>query len=168
MLLTEILPRAVSDYGENLAVVCGQTRLSYRELGKRVAKLSDSLRKAGVGRGDRVALLHKNCHRMLESYFAAVHAGAVLVPLNFRLTARDLAYIINDTESGVMIVDKEFASVASETAGRLKRKCKMVWSGSDGEGQFADAFDYESLIEKSAAESLLNPAVAEDEPANLY
>src|SRR5512143_58993 len=109
MLLTEILPRAVLSYPGKLAVACGGTRLTYAEIGARVGALTAALQSFGIQPGDRVGLLHKNCHRVLETYFAAVHAGAVLVPLNYRLTAKDLAFIVDDTRSGHIIADTEFA-----------------------------------------------------------
>ncbi len=170
MLLTEILPRAVREYPENVAVVCGQTRLTYREVGRRVAELSNSLGKIGIKRGDRVALLHRNCHRVLESYFAAVHARAVLVPLNFRLTSKDLAYILADTESGVMIAHEEFVSLATDAVRRLDSRCKIIWSrGADGGGAGTSRdLEYEGLTGNSMERRLPNPAIGEDEPVNLY
>lgn len=134
-----------------------------------MAKLSHVLRNMGIRRGDRVALLHKNCHRVLESYLAAVHAGAVLVPLNFRLTSKDLAYIIDDTEGDVMIADQEFASLAADTVRRLKKGCAVIWSRANrGSARDSGALDYEALIGNSTEGTLLDPGIREDEPANLY
>ena len=104
MLASKILPRAVERFPDSVAVVCGGRTFTYRELGDRVARLAGALSGLGVQPGDRVAMLHDNCHRALEIYFAVAHVGAVLVPLNYRLTANDLAFILGDTGSRVLIL----------------------------------------------------------------
>ena len=78
MLLTEILPRAARLHADSEAVVCGSTRLTYRELADRVARLASALNGLGLRPGDCMAVIHRNCHRMLELYFAAAHLGVVL------------------------------------------------------------------------------------------
>ena len=82
MLLTEILPRALSLWPDEPAVMCGSETLTYRDVADRVGRLATALANLGIEPGDRVAVLHRNCHRMLETYFGAVHAGVVLVPLS--------------------------------------------------------------------------------------
>ena len=168
MLLTEILPRAVSLYPAKLAIVCRDARLTYTEIGARVAALSAALQSFGVQPGDRMGLLHKNCHRVLETYFAAVHAGAVLVPLNYRLTAKDLAFIIDDTETRVVIADTEFAELALAAAAGSQAKCRLIWSydGHDGVNPAGD--DYEQIIKNLVSSELAVPAASEDDAANLY
>src|SRR5215470_6427669 len=68
------------------AVVCKEERLSYAQFGDRAARLAGALRNAGVKPGERVAFLSLNCHRLLEAYFGVLDAGAILVPLNYRLS----------------------------------------------------------------------------------
>ena len=74
-MLQQILNRASSFHGDQTAVVCGSLRLTYQEVAERVARLASVLADLGVGYGERVALLHRNCHRALEAYFAATHIG---------------------------------------------------------------------------------------------
>lgn len=167
MLLTEILPRALAVYPEKTAVVCGSTHLSYLRLADRVGRFAAVLAGIGVGHGDRVAFLHRNCHRALEAYFAAAHAGAVLVPLNYRLTARDLAYIIDDTESRVLIADAGWSSLVQTAVKQARTECTVIWSRSDGESAAAGE-DYESLIEMAGPRPLVEPALGDDDPANIY
>jgi acyl-CoA synthetase (AMP-forming)/AMP-acid ligase II len=168
MLLTEILPRAVSAYPQKPGVVCGDARFTYREVGARVGALAAALRGSGISPGDRIALLHKNCHRTLETYFAAVHAGAVLVPLNFRLTARDLAFVLDDTDTRLMIADSEFGSLASAAASGSRSGCRIIWtSGVSGpEGSGGD--HYEDLIRQFGSHALGIETANETDPANLY
>jgi len=93
------------------AVVCGDRRFTYAQFGERASRLAGALREAGVKAGDRVAFLSLNCHRLLEAYYGVLEAGAVLLPLNFRLAPRELAYILNDAGVKVLFLEKEFAEV---------------------------------------------------------
>jgi len=93
------------------AVVCQDLRFTYAEFGDRVGRLAGALRAAGVKPGDRVAFLSLNCHRLLEAYFGVLEAGAVLLPLNIRLAAPELTYILNDSGATVLFLEQEFVGL---------------------------------------------------------
>jgi fatty-acyl-CoA synthase len=93
------------------AVVCQDRRFTYAEFGDRVRHLAGALRKAGLKTGDRVAFLSLNCHRLLEAYFGVLEAGCVLLPLNIRLAASELTYILNDSGAAALFVEKEFVGL---------------------------------------------------------
>src|ERR1044071_2558163 len=80
----DFLKRALVAHGAKEAVVCGNLRLTYAQFGERVRRWANAMRGLGVGRGDRVAVLSQNCHRMLEAFFGTPLVGAILMPLNFR------------------------------------------------------------------------------------
>jgi fatty-acyl-CoA synthase len=84
------------------AVVDGESRLTYEQFFERCDRWSACLQGLGVIKGDRVAYIAPNTHAQLESFYAVPQLGAVLVPINYRLTADDFAYIIN--HSGAKIV----------------------------------------------------------------
>jgi len=87
--------RARKLYPEHEAVVDGALRLTYEGFLSRCDRWSAALQRLGVRRGDRVAYISPNTHRHLESFYAVPQIGAVLVPINFRLTANDFDYIVN-------------------------------------------------------------------------
>ena len=93
------------------AVVCQDLRFTYAEFGNRVARLAGALRNAGVKAGHRVAFLSLNCHRLLEAYFGVLEAGCILLPLNIRLAAPELTYILNDSGATVLFLEQEFAGL---------------------------------------------------------
>src|SRR5436305_9688307 len=95
--------------GTRQAVACGETRYTWEEFDLRTDALARGLAALGVVRGDRVAVLMLNCHRYLELYYACARMGAVIVPLNIRLARPEIVYILNDSESKVLVVDKTFA-----------------------------------------------------------
>jgi len=169
MTLSEILPRAVSLWPNEPAVTCGSQTFTYRDMGDRVGRLVAALAKLGVTAGDRVAVLHRNCHRMLEAYFAAVHAGAILVPMNHRLTAADLAYILDDTSCRVMIADDGWSDLATTAITTAHTPCTPIWSRMGGRIERAvEGPDYESLLEEVGEQQLPDATSSEDDPANVY
>jgi fatty-acyl-CoA synthase len=119
---------------DKLAVVdlASGRRFSYAQFDARIARLAGHLRDAlGIGRGDRVAVLALNTTDTLELQFACGRLGAVLVPLNTRLTVPELTYIVGDASPILMIHDSELA----ETALTVAKLCNVAASlrlGPDG------------------------------------
>ncbi len=104
----EFLRRARLLYPERTAVVDGDLRLTYAEFFERCDRWSSALQRLGVGPGDRVAYIAPNTHAQLESFYAVPQIGAVLVPINYRLTADDFAYIIGHSGAKVVCVHADY------------------------------------------------------------
>ena len=83
----EFARRARRLYGNREAVVDGDLRLTYEQFFDRCDRWSAVLQKAGIQPGDRVAYIAPNTHAQLESFYAVPQIGAVVVPINYRLTA---------------------------------------------------------------------------------
>ena len=98
----EFMRRSRSLYPNREAVVDGEQRLTYSEFFDRCDRWSAALQQLGVGKGDRVAYIAPNTQAQLASFYAVPQLGAVLVPINYRLTADDFAYII--AHSGARVV----------------------------------------------------------------
>ncbi len=98
---------AAKIYGRKVGVVCGEDRFTYREFDERADRLSAALLRLGVKKGDRVAYLSFNCHRLLEGYYGVPQIGAILLALNIRLSPEELAYILNDATPRVLFFDPE-------------------------------------------------------------
>lgn len=96
----------------------GGTRLTYRQLDDRVARVAGALRADGVRPGDRVGLLSTNHPDMLVVIFAVAAVGAVCVPANFRLTADELAYVFGDSGAEVLVVSADLDALGADVAGR--------------------------------------------------
>ncbi|HEU4699227.1 MAG TPA: AMP-binding protein [Gemmatimonadales bacterium] len=95
--LRAILERARALWPDRVAVVDGARRLTYAEVGARVDRLAGLLAAHGVAPGDRIAALLPNGLAYFELYHAAAALDAVLVSLNYRLTAGELAFIVADS-----------------------------------------------------------------------
>src|SRR5208282_3417167 len=102
---------AEQQYPLKTAVVCGNLRFTYAQFAERAARLAGALRDAGVKAGDRVAFLSLNCHHLLEAYFGVLEARAILLPLNIRLAAPELAYVVNDSGATVLFLEQEFVGL---------------------------------------------------------
>src|SRR5262245_31124973 len=87
--------RTRSPHGHREGVVDGDLRLTYEQFFGRCDRWSAVLQGLGVAQGDRVATIAPNTHAQLEAFYALPQIGAVLVPINYRLTAEDFAYILN-------------------------------------------------------------------------
>ncbi|MBL9113605.1 MAG: long-chain-fatty-acid--CoA ligase [Verrucomicrobiaceae bacterium] len=103
--------RARRLYPEREAVVDGEIRLTYREFFERCDQWSAALQKYGIKRGDRVATIAPNTHAHLEAFYAVPQAGAVIVPINFRLTAADFAYILNHSGARMVCVQADYLDI---------------------------------------------------------
>src|SRR6266545_1489003 len=90
------------------AIVDGELRLTYGQFFDRCARWSAALQGMGVRSGDRVAIIAPNVHANLEAFYAVPQIGAVLVPINFRLTADDFAYIIHHSGSRVVCAHSDY------------------------------------------------------------
>src|SRR5882762_8118597 len=98
----EFARRSRALYPDREAVVDGALRLSYAQFFERCDRWSAALQRLGVKAGDRVAYIAPNTHAQLESFYAVPQIGAVVVPINYRLSADEFAYII--AHSGATIV----------------------------------------------------------------
>jgi fatty-acyl-CoA synthase len=99
---------AEQQFPSKIAVVCGEQRFTYAQFGERVGRLAGGLQSLGVRPGDRVAFLSTNCHRLLEAYYGVLEAGAILLPLNVRLSPQELAYILNDAGAELLFLESLF------------------------------------------------------------
>ncbi len=104
----EFMRRSRRLYPDHEAVVDGDLRLTYAQLCDRCDRWSAALWDLGVRQGDRVAYIAPNTHAQLESFYAVPQIGAVLVPINYRLTADDFAYIINHSGARVVCAHADY------------------------------------------------------------
>src|ERR1700716_571935 len=111
---------AQQQFPHKTAVVCQDLRFSYSEFADRVGRLAGALRAAGLKAGDRVAFLSLNCHRLLEAYYGVLEAGGVLLPLNIRLAAPELAYILNHSEATLLFLEPEFVGLVDSFRHELR------------------------------------------------
>lgn len=168
LVVTEFLSRARSIYPDAVGAVCAHERFTYRRLGERVDRLSAALARAGIAKGDVVAYISFNCHRLLEGYYAVPQMGAVLLPVNIRLTSNDIAYILGDAGAKAIVIDRALADLLAPIRSSLAGVRTIILMGGDPHARGAlDGEEYESLI-GAAPSSFEAPDIAEDDIAELF
>ncbi len=149
------LERAASTFPDRIAVIHGRRRTSYREFYARARKLAWALARAGIRKGDTVAVMLSNTPGMLEAHHGVPMTGAVLNTLNTRLDPAALAFILDHGEAKVLITDCEFSSVMRETLKRAKAK-PLVIDYDDPEfpglGDRIGEIEYEAFIAEGDGE----------------
>ena len=120
------LRRSVAVYPEKTAVIHGRLRYSYVEFAARCRRLASALAKAGVKRGDTVALFAFNTPAMLEAHYGVPMLGAVLNALNYRLDADTIAFCLDHGGAKVLIADREFSAVTAKALAACKSKPKLI------------------------------------------
>ena len=126
---TAFLLRSGKVYADRVAVIDDERRFTYAEFLDRCLCLAGALRRMGVPEGGRIAVLAPNTHVLLESHYGVPFAGAVLVALNVRLTAADLAFIVSHSGAQVLIYDHEYEQAARAIAGAAGEELRLVRAG---------------------------------------
>jgi fatty-acyl-CoA synthase len=102
------LERSASVFPDKVAVIHGERRYTYRQLEERVNRLASALRKAGLGKHDRVGFICPNTPAMLEAHYGVLAAGGILVAINIRLSSDEIGYILRHSGTTFLFVDHEF------------------------------------------------------------
>jgi len=131
MVLTETLTKALKLFPQKRAIVCGGKHWTYQEFCSRVHQLSRCLKGFGLKKDDKVAILHPNCHIFLEAYYAIPQLGAISVPINTRLSPREIAFILQDSESKILIADSMFKNQLDPIRKEIRGIKKILWTGED-------------------------------------
>ena len=143
-------------YSDRDAVVDGDLRLNYGQFFDRTDRWSAALQKLGVKAGDRVAYIAPNTHAQLESFYSVPQIGAVLVPINYRLTPDDFVYIINHSGATIVCADEDHLAQVDSVRDQLPNVRHFVALRGAAEGWL----DYESTV-ASTAPSFEKARVAE-------
>jgi fatty-acyl-CoA synthase len=130
------LDRAAAAHGDRVAVVDGDLRLTYTELRDRCRRLAGGL--AAIADGRPVAVLVPNTHVGLEAAYGVPWAGVPLVAVNTRLSAGEVAYILEHSRASVLVHDPDFDELVADALGRTEAAPRVVRVGEDYERLIAD------------------------------
>ena len=134
----------VQTNGNGIATMDGPRRHTWQTFATRVTQLAGALRVLGLSEGGRVAILALNSDRYLEVYYAVPWAGGVIVPLNTRLAAPELSFMLNDSGSEILIVDETFCAMLPALQDQLETVKQVIYAG-DGTAP-AGTHDYERIL----------------------
>lgn len=163
MVIGDIIRRNAKRYPEKDGLVCRlqKKRFSWVKTNERVNRLANGLRSLGIEKGDRVAILSRNCHQYLETYWANGKNGSVTQPLNTMLTPKDFAYMINHAEAKAVIVDPQYADMIQQIKGDLKTVDFFIGMEIAGKPH-PFKLDYEDLVTRSSPAEPLEKVEEDD------
>jgi len=151
-------------YGDREGVVDGDLRLTYEQFFDRCDRWSSALQAMGVKQGDRVAYIAPNTHEQLESFYAVPQIGAVLVPINYRLTAEDFVYITAHSGAKVLCVHPDYVAAVDGVRGQLGGVQHFVALGKAGGAGGWTGYEAELTRARPAFE---RPEIAETDLLSL-
>ena len=156
----DFLRRSAFIYPNKTAVVHGDRRYSYVELEKRVRRLAAGLKSAGHKSGDRVAFLAPNIPALLEAHYAVPAADGVLVAINTRLSAKEIAYIVKHCGARQLFVDRALGPLLEAT--NLSH-ISVTWI--DDSGSVDDP--YEAFLSAAPEDPLMTGPRDEEDPISM-
>ena len=168
MNIWEILYRTAHLYPEKIAVIDANNTYTYKQIKNRVTALSRFIESQHLNPGDRISILEVNSQAFLEVYFAAAATGTILSPLNYRLSAKEIAFILNDSGSRWLIANLDFVSLVKEILAEPTQIEGILWIGTAPDiKSHLPSFSYEKVIQTNAGP--FEPGyVDENQPAHLY
>ena len=149
MRVTQALSRNIQQQPDKIATIFGDRRRTWREHGERVQRLAGGLRDLGLAEGDRVGVIGLNSDFQLELFYATPWAGGVIVPINHRWAAPEIAYALNDSETKILFIDETFRDLATALPGLVDHDLTIV--SIDGEPPSGVEFTLEDLITQNDA-----------------
>ena len=162
MLIFEMLQASAERLPDKIALICDDWRLTYAELETGALSLAFHFQKLGIKKGDRVALLFPNCNEMALAYFACAAIGAISVPLNNRLTGKELTYIVNDCGASLMAVGYQFWEISQQIKAELPLVKNFIYAG---EEKKSGALYFQDLLNEKTLPDI--PSLILDDTATI-
>ena len=157
---SQLLERNARKYPETEAVVCMGKRTTYNELDNRVNRFGHALLHEGITNGSKVALFLPNVEEFIVAYFAVQRIGAIVVPLNVKLTTEELAYVLNHSDAEALIAHE----MLFETVKPLKSPSILIKTG-EASGIWKS---FETLIQNANDKPIICDLKEDDESTILY
>ena len=144
------LRRAAVIYPDKTAIIHGAQRFSYRQFHERACRLATALARRGIRPGDTVAIMAPNSPAMLEAHYGVLMCGAILNPLNIRLDARLIAFILDHGEARALLTDREFSPVIKDALQLVERRPLVIDIDDEpaSNGELIGDATYEALLEE--------------------
>lgn len=164
MDLGTTLSRNATRLKDKLAVIYGEKTYTYQQFNQIVNRLAHGLLAEGIKKGDKIALFLKNSDQFMVVFYAIMKVGAVAVPINFRLTALEVNYILHDSDAIMVFFDEEFSSLIKQATDHMDRTIVQVSVGEKKE-------DGQKSLTEIMTENEENPSITvseEDDCEILY
>ena len=142
MNIGKLLTKSARSFPQQLAIAHGSNTWSYADFNDRANRFANALRQLGVSKGDHVALLMYNGPQLLEAMFACFKLGCGAVPINFRLHPNEFSFIIDQSESKIVVATPQFNAALEKHRDQIQQVRQIITtSGAQGE-----LLDYETVL----------------------
>ncbi len=162
------LRHAERQYSGRTAIVSRGERFTYKQFGERSALLAGALRQAGIQPGERVAYLGTNSHRLLEAYYGVLEAGAILLPLNIRLSAAELTFVLQDSGAAMLLIDPQFVPLVESFRSNLSSVRLFCQLAGEVKADWLMPSPYDQWIGAAASHRADIALVDEDAVAEIF
>jgi fatty-acyl-CoA synthase len=165
----DLLRRSAVRHPDKIAVVFGEQRATYAELDATANRVANALAGRGVSKGDRIGLLSRNSYGFIVTYFASARLGSICVPINYMLSAAEVAYIVGHSEASALVVEEALLPVAEEGIRQAERQDAIPVRAMIPADAASPAGGVESLLEWMEHPNAEPPDVEldEDDPLEL-
>ena len=145
-------------------IVFEGSRWTYAKVNERVNRLANALAQWGIGKGDRVGILHVNCNQHIETYFAVAKLGAIFVPLNFRAKSDELSYMIANAEAKTLFVGSRYLDIVNTMLPQLTtvKQCILI------DSKDKNKIYYEDLLGSGSSDEVMSEIGDEDITILMY
>ncbi|MGD0766368.1 MAG: long-chain-fatty-acid--CoA ligase [Dehalococcoidia bacterium] len=134
MNTAEFLEISAAVVPEREALVCGEQRITYADMARRVNRLANALQSRGISRGTKVAVMALNSAQYVETYYACAKIGAVFVPLNYRAKREELVHVLNNSEASVLFAGSRYLEMVASLRPELTAVRDLVCIDARAEG----------------------------------
>jgi acyl-CoA synthetase (AMP-forming)/AMP-acid ligase II len=169
MRLPDFLDFHARERPDSEFAVMGDRTVTYSEASKRINQLANAFTSAGLNKGDRVAFLSKNSIEYMYMYYAGARSGVVPVPLNYRLAPNEWAYIINDSQSKMLMVSSEYQESVDGVWEELEAVDQFVSVGASNRGNSSEEWtDFDTWVNAQSDSAPLEEISANDDIFQMY
>lgn len=165
LTMGSVVRRSARQYPNRTAMIHGEERCTFAEYNRRVNKSANLLTALGLVKGDHIAVLGRNSIRYLEIYHASAKVGTVFSPLNWRLSPKELAFIVSDADNKTLLVEAELQALAQRFVEEIPGLQVVVYGG---DVTLPGALDYAELFNSASDDEPEIDVNGEDSAVIMY
>jgi len=169
MNIAAILSKALRLFPDKEAVVDGDRRLTYRQAAERVNRLAAALAAAGIKSGECISIVAPNCLEFFETYYAGAVLGVIVNPINVRLLGPEMAFILNDARSRLVIADPRYGTQIIKALEKAESVEGVVWlTDAPLTVNRVRSWAYEAFLAEGGMDFSPPAPLGDEAPAHLY
>lgn len=160
LLVGELIRRGAHNVPNQVAFIYENERVTYKQLEERTLHIAAWLQERGIGIGEKVGIISKNCMAFVEVIFAIAQSGGVSVPINFRLAPEEFAFIINNSDTKILFIEDEYQEIIQSIKHKLSNVEQIIVIGKECN---TNMIPYETLFQANVSYRSIENLVNDDD-----